>query len=681
MAGRVRRLLTAARVWAVLGLACVLCAARSSAYEVVAVSGCVDVGSGTTECGIPASVAVHTTGLGSPVPQSVWCAVSGAGVTFYGYAIPDTIDVSAQVVVLPVMPMSYVAGWTGSVLQVELYNASARSWSAPFSGLSFRALPPPTLTSVSGCSGSGSATLACMPASSVLTVVGSGLTWLSAGSSTSVVLGSLATHGAAAIRVLNDSYLTLDLAPLYTNLLLPAHYNLQALPLAFTAFSWLSAPTNESDVSMYTTNALNVSFVPLPAPVITSLRLSNCNSSAASQAAYSACKPGLSLLALTGEYLYSLSVLVGAVPCALTSSFAQNYQCLLPVVPGALPGATYPLTVLYADGGSAVLPTTVAFTSAPSISSVVACVSQVGVLQRLDALCQPGDVLTIRGAQLVQADASFGVTIAVQSTSVAGSTPAANVSCLDAVLVDSETVTCVLPPLSAALQTSLVGQFAALSVRVNATSATNTLQRRVYAYPGAPRISAVSGCASGSAAALWASACIDQSQLVVTGSGLLGSEYTVQGTTSTFFGSTAVQCVVLQSSASALTCVLSGVDQSGNAALQDTPYTFTVTLVNNGTRMTSNTFTVQFADDTVAGGGSSVAPTDGGSASTGGLGAGPVAGVVIGALVLCVVALTAAWRVVSRKRTPAVESTRVLSSARTARGSEQWGEHDALEME
>ena len=202
---------------------------------------------------------------------------------------------------------------------MDMYNHALVS--APFAGLSFRYELPPTLYEVSGCEGSGAGTFHCVGHADVLTLVGVDFRWL----------GRLHRHwqsivlrvprrqlgaGARGAQRYPPRDLLVPLARSYFDVLQTPHFDGVVLPFRFQLSDFgLSAGA----IDRLYTNAVSVSFSPLPAPVIVTSSTYNVGPCARpvgnDRTTLSDCEPVYSRVVVLVHYGYDLRVQVGGMEC------------------------------------------------------------------------------------------------------------------------------------------------------------------------------------------------------------------------------------------------------------------------------------------------------------------------------------------------------------------------------
>ena len=275
--------------------------------------------------------------------------------------------------------------------------------------------------------------------------------------------------------------------------------------------------------------------------------ISPCDRISSGLANYTGCSLGLSRLSLGGHYFYNLSVAIGGVPCVTSFSAATLFSCNAPVGAGLQPNVAYPVTISTIAGGLSLV-SFVGFTSYPSIAYLESCSATLTysatptVYSNGNIFCKPGTILTVRGSQFPLGNQPVHLNLLFFPSII----PAFNISCLDTVVVDSSTVTCVLPKITNATVSSFVyGQEMLVQLGFGSSTVwTNTLQVRVYQNPDAPIVSHLSanGCGPVTTSTffpgnpLQLSNCVGNATLTLTGSYLNGSNYNVRGVAYTATG-------------------------------------------------------------------------------------------------------------------------------------------------
>ena len=243
--------------------------------QILSVSGCVDVHPVTVNCSLSTTLRLVTAGFPATVNWSRRPLNIAAQVNGYTYFTTtgtwlDSTDPTNSSAFVNITANAYYPHITGTLVALWFVDHATAGYptSAAFDGFSFVFEAAPTLTSISGCNGSGSSTLDCVPDGTTLTLTGSALSWYGPQMAAQVNIGSQATTDtSSSLQVVNDTYATLSLAYIYSSLLGPQQYN--GALLSFSLSSWAHTAAG-SKTAFYTTNALQLSFVALPPPIITS---------------------------------------------------------------------------------------------------------------------------------------------------------------------------------------------------------------------------------------------------------------------------------------------------------------------------------------------------------------------------------------------------------------------------
>ena len=647
------------------------CSAQSDVGSVViySASGCTDVGNVTVNCSFPTLITLQTSGLGSL--QYLYIVVSSS----QAQVSSSLASVVNDSVTFILAPQGYTPSLVGPMLSIQLYNLLTRNTSQPLLGLSLAPIPPPVLQSISGCSGSGSATLGCQPNVTTLTLTGQGLTWLSAGyyslwigtASTSVSGGG--PNDSSSVNVLSDSVALLSLGGLYTYLLLPVHYGGSPLPLYLTLPVWnycqqTSADTpspslhcveraadalwlsrcccvgKPSSALPYRVNSsVSVSFPPMPPPSVTTILAQGCNGTGlwSSTPPFTQCIPFASQLLLYGSYLYDAQVTVGGAQC-IANSNAMSITCWMPVIPDYVPGQYYDVQLVN-TAGAVSLAGLISFVGGPVLTYMTQCVNYgIGAPRQLGGGCQPGTPVLIYGVGFYPDDS-----LQILFTRFG---PTANFSCLQPSFINSTTLSCTLP--TAASSSSNVSMFLgrAVSLQVSFGSAgvlTNSISVTALDWPNPPLVSTVSGSCSASNSALAVIGCAMGTVLTMSGSNLNGTSVSVYSSgpivqNGVSLGFTYFQCVLQSVSPSAISCLLpTPGDEIMGSITPGVSYKFFSTMMDsNGRSRRANTFSVAFAPAASA----LTSSTGGGGGGDGGGGGGSSTSVIlIGVLVPVLVLL------------------------------------------
>ena len=421
-------------------------ACQSSAGPVVtSVSGCVDVGTMTVNCTLPVLLTVRGSGFltnvtgaaplytsspsywitpllelspeavatGEPYPYSVASALFPANDTYFVFEV-NYLGRGVLVEGVP-LELTVIAG-KGTTLR--------QSMSAPFVAVSLLSLPPPVVSSVSGCpivGADGLSVTQCLPDVHLLTLTGTGfLQWrstplsLNAGNVQTSLNLRLANVSSPSFTpdytwILNDTVITITLATAYRYLLQAGDFGAppRALFIQERLSGWQSRP-------------MTIQFAALPPPsniwvapyVFYNLPgLPGCvrgpNSTILN------CTAGSSMIAVRGTYLYEVTVTIGGQP--MTNTFNHLLQSdasvLYLVTPlyNFQPGLLYDI-VLTSASGSITLPSYVSFSGQPTIVSA-ACRDPLLAVDIASLACQAGETVTMNGPYLPPPTTPFTVTV------------------------------------------------------------------------------------------------------------------------------------------------------------------------------------------------------------------------------------------------------------------------------
>ena len=470
----------------------------SIGQEIVSVSGCEDVYPVTVNCTRDSVLRLVTTGMTASPPSSPLCIISTGFVTKYGMQCSCALDPSDP------SNSSFIASlstcWRprlglGRMLNVSLSLSAVRS--PPFPGFSQAYEPPPTLLSISGCQDDGGQL--CDPWHSVLRISGS-LLQQCQGLQLELRIEPASRQRSAAPAVqartgwlsVNDTLLVVNLSSSgLSDALLPAHYG--GLPLLLSLL--LHFPPDHALVS---SNALPVSFVPLPPPRVDSITSGNCDPPG--WPGLSNCRPEVSSLYIAGSFMFSMQTefWVGSDSPGVGFTRSQwrewagpgnspRVRLELPLLPQYEPGELYDLRVRVGAQTTTVR-RVIAYTAAPSIIATTRCVVTGQELDlRTGGNCQPGQSIAISGLRL-PADSSLRVNI-----SHLGRYDSSTVQCLQPQRVNSSRVVCVLPTPPASFYNELLS----LQLQYGDGSwlnSSNPLSVQLYSALNAPRITQVSGC-------------------------------------------------------------------------------------------------------------------------------------------------------------------------------------------
>jgi hypothetical protein len=202
---------------------------------------CIDQFPYALNCSLPATLTLHLSGLLLTVrPFSNFPVVIDGGDSEWFLDV-DSSPNDTNTVVGELRFSGYTLPLMGRMLTVALYDYATGNRSQPFNGLSLLPLPPPVLTSISGCEGSGLSTLNCLPDRDVLTFQGSGLSifrelysfTLNIGQSSGTVFYN------GGMQVVNDNTMLITLNTSYSVYADASHYTGVKLPISFN-LAWYS---------------------------------------------------------------------------------------------------------------------------------------------------------------------------------------------------------------------------------------------------------------------------------------------------------------------------------------------------------------------------------------------------------------------------------------------------------
>ena len=622
------------RVLSVLAVLLVCCSAQPpmslSQVSILSVTGCTDTYPTTVNCTSPANVTVWTSSaLSQLAPTRLFFSTPTA--TSIVDCYPNAADSSNSSVVATVSAVTYDSTWIDSLINVSLFSSTA-GMTASFAGFSFAYEPPPVITSISGCSGSGTATLNCAPDTSVLTLQGAGLRWVARSYWWQIVIGSKGIRPSATI--VNDSYILQPLTDVYYGIVLPEYYNSGALPIYFkNIYSGKRLGVQES-------NRLSISFIPLPPPSVAAVAVTSCaqSSGAGNATSWANCMAGTSAVTLSGYYLYSDQVTVGGQSCVFSSATVSSITCYVALTSAFVPGVAYEVT-LWNDDGRVTLPASLSFSSAPSLSYVVSCYPSLqytyypSVYSQSAMLCPPTYTITLRGANFLQ-DPAVQVTLTTLPSVYTSNTPF-NMSCLNAVVLNSSTLTCVLPSISNATLAAQVYR-QSMSVQVafpTSNQLTNSLVKSVYAPPSLPIVSSIrSADCSTSTSPIQLAGCPPGATVTVTGVYLSTALTWANGFVSLSpDDNSQYQAAVTPINDTSVLVVLPLNYTWQDIELQDgLSYTMYLTMAVNSTRQQSTAFYVSFNLAAAA------------SSASSSLSSGAIAGIVAASVVLAALLLTVA---------------------------------------
>ena len=603
-------------------------------------SNCTGSGSQALNCVFPVTAIVTTSGFGTLNINQADLVVTGPNGVEFGPGggpgsggatnlLMNPADSTNTTVIATIFPSAYnpaiMASSTGAA--GPLFNISIRSWgggnTTPMlpAAISFAYDAPPTLQSISGCTGSGTSTTGCNPSSTVLTFTGSGFRWFSNQGGVQLWIGTSSTGvtggggggpggpgpnggGAPALQVVSDSLLYVNFSASYVYLLLPQHYNGVSLPVFFNEQSF-----SVSQGGFYNsyTNQLSISFIPLPVPVVTAVTVGGNSACQGVNGTgpYINCIPLVSYINLVGQYMYDVNATVGGVPCAsIVPMTASMTRCLLPLVGGVGP---YSVVVTDWTGSSVALGNNalISFTSAPTVSSLTTC-TNTGLTNNaglpVSGYCAAGTTVTVSGNNFVVGDATAAVVLQFNPSGPPNQRPAyaqsqINMTCGSVSVLSTSTLTCVLPTPTGNASLVVYGvNLGVMALFNSGSSVSNMLNVVVYQSPTAPVISSVTGCQPQSALAL--ANCNSGASITLTGQNLANVQFVdlVQNGPPS-----AVQCAIVSATATSLVCTVPTFDPVISPVTVGTTYLMSASIFSGGgpgngppTQIISNAFSISF---------------------------------------------------------------------------------------
>ena len=461
---------------------------------------CTDVFPTVYNCTLPTRLSIR---LGGNVPLNLSATYlifvfTAGSLDFSDWAYNSIADPSTFV--LPLQLMGYSAQYFDAPIIVTAldYESNNQSQGLP---ISVAYIPPPIFASISGCQGSGTSTLLCVPDSDVVQLQGSGLSIFSRLQSWQFILGNSSAAYTTGMQVVSDSLLQLPLNTSFQYLLQPLHFTGVQMQLSFNFRSY--SYVQRTYLNYRVDSGLSLSFTLLPPIVLLEVSTTRFDSGAcvrvantsASTYQFDNCVPEQNQLFLRGYYLFDATAALtaagkGVYPC--TSLFAQssgNFVYLqLPLIPDDEPGLAWDVIISTASG-NVTLPAAIRFTTLPTITSMVPCIlySPDPSVQYYTA-CTPTSVLTIRGVNFPAGTAS------VQLTTNQISTAGRNVSLLQPTVVDAHTVTATIPVMDTADARAFYGTYSTVSVTFASIGQLLGPSAYIVNPPDAPVVTAVSGC-------------------------------------------------------------------------------------------------------------------------------------------------------------------------------------------
>ena len=549
-----------------------------SITSVTSDGSCQDVFPAALNCSLPALLTFQVSGVPVNAQPSAVPVLIFDGSDAETYADATFNSSSPSTLTATVRLGGYSLGLMGRLLSVYLWDYRTGNRSQIAQLVSFAVKPIPVLTSISGCQGSGSSTYNCVPDSDVLIFQGSGLSIFSELYSYQLSIGNTSgiIYWNSGLQVISDTQMLLPLNTSYSFVLQPSSFSGLVQALAFN-LQWWSRKSGQN--YNYFTNSLEISFAPLPSPLVTAITSSGTPCAQTPGASiFTACIPQQSYLVFTGHYLYSANITLsiqgrGAYMCTApprgTTSTTTTTYCFLPLITEDVDRLAWNVEISTASG-VLLYPGLVSFTSSTLITSLTPCnsYSQQGSNAIFFLNCAPGATLTIRGTRF-PSDQSLSVTLISNTNAMWAPT---NVSCWSPQYVDPTTLTCLVPLIDPALSSRFYGVTSNLLVSFPASGVQSNVITRSYivAFPNSPVLASVSGCAA-SNGSLVVQGCRGGDVLTIQGMNLNGSDTTI-----TFSDLALLQwgCTILPGwSNTQLQCRLPFVSPDNSPILEDVLYT------------------------------------------------------------------------------------------------------------
>ena len=260
------------------------------------------------------------------------------------------------------------------------------------------------------------------------------------------------------------------------------------------------------------TGSLNFSFAILPPPEVDWFSVDQCDETPIRDGlnesewyvAYTSCNVSGQGLGLMGRNLFANvsigNATLGWIDARINSDVTPDNRlvfALLPLSPLLQPEVLYDVRVVN-EGGEFILPRRLSFSNFSLVAAVERCSSR-GAERELG--CGPGDVITVRGAHFIVSPQTV-TTVTITSSEEVESPVSAN--CSSVAVIDSSTLTCVLPYLATQSETEeLLGYntyvqatFTTINDSGSAVAvATNALPvPTLFVEAGYPYLTAVQGC-------------------------------------------------------------------------------------------------------------------------------------------------------------------------------------------
>ena len=288
-----------------------------SIVSVTSDGSCTDTFPTVTNCRLPSTL---TLSLSAPItPRSSLYLIldSGDQDADGSLSINSTFPTQAKATI---RLTGFAASMMGRALSLYIYDQTSGNKSQPLvGGASLTTFPSPTLSTISGCEGSGSSTLNCIPDVNVWTFTGSGLLLFNALDNYQLQIGTSSgwvyPDTAKGLVVVNDSYAWMRINTSSSAVLAPLHFTGQLFPFSFN-LPYRSTLQNRI-IPYVVPSQVSVSFGSMPPPSIRSIfsqsaffdNQPGCSpfsfSTPFTNAAFTSCLPGVSLLWITGDFLWA----------------------------------------------------------------------------------------------------------------------------------------------------------------------------------------------------------------------------------------------------------------------------------------------------------------------------------------------------------------------------------------
>ena len=546
---------------------------------------CQDVYPYAWNCSLPSILSFTLSPTSFTLPSQLYFIIDGSDAETYTYATRSSpANATATTYRGTVQLGGYALGLMGRPLSVRVFDyVTGNTSSQAFVGMSFALLPPPTLTSISGCQGSGAATYLCLPDNDTVVLTGSGFSiflgirsYILLVGARSLQLGAVTGSANRVLQVVNDSYAYLNLSTVYDVLLTEAQYGGAVQSIAFN-LPWTQLTTGGT--ANYYINALSISFVPLPPPQAMVDSSTACTLLTPSTLVN--CTPGANagVIRLVGDYMVSPIVTLSTPGIAgvwygtTTVNNAVRVWFVLPIIAADKEGVVWDVTVS-TSAGSIIFPGLVRYSTEPYVALINECVSTGSTSTTiLIPNCVPGSTLTLSGDHFVD-DPQLQVQVS-SSSAMGGST---NISCLQPTFISSTSISCVVPLVTGSVAQLFYGQTVVLRVLFPSSGqASNGYSSRLMAWANSPVLTSVSGCEGNNGSSLVLQRCRGGDVVTVQGSNL--RFYNAQRVTpNTIVGEWVAiggigSCTVLPgSSNSTVQCRLPYVDATNSLAQADLQY-------------------------------------------------------------------------------------------------------------